>query len=140
MSTDSGSARVRNLLLADSSLSALVGSDVYAHRFDGAPETPSVMFFVQAARIYALTPFREQSLQFHCYQATTELAWALYEVVKEALIGDFTDPSGRKTLWQSFNIVQIKEEQDGQEMIDELGPDKGSPYILAMFTVQFIRS
>ena len=137
MSTDSGPARVRALLLSSSSLSALVGSDIYTPRFDGAPTLPGIAFRVQGGESDNMTPLRKQSMVFRCYDSTAEESRALYRTMRLALIGAPTAKPAHYTTLRGFNIGIIMEEQEGQEIIDEEGPDKGTPFVLAFFTVKF---
>jgi len=127
--------RVQNLLEANGPLVAVVGSDIYWPYFPATPPLPGVCFFAQPGGGSRARPLREISIQVHCYAATALAARELYELLRTAMIGTPSDPHDHQNTLRTHGIVSISEEQDGQDLVDETGHDKGTPYVLGFFTI-----
>ena len=126
--------RVRAILLANSGVSDIVGTDVYGTRFPGAPVIPGVVVQRHGGPPGGgETPMRSATIVTKCFADSETKGAALYEAVRTALVGAAGVGLTHQTTLMAAGIEGIEEENGPQDIIDPDGPDKGTPYVLSFW-------
>jgi len=129
--------RTRNLLLANTTLTAIVGTDIYWPLFPGDIILPGIVLQPNGGSTNPGAPLREVSVMTKCYYNTSITARSLHETMRDALLGaDFSDRTAHAVTLRTYGIIWIREEQEAQDLIDPAGADKGIPYALGFYTIR----
>ncbi len=131
-------ANARTMLLADTPVAAIVGTDIEVSRFDGAIPDPGLLLRPNGgASARSGTPKRAQSMETQAYSSSSVTAWALHEAARTALLGDPAAQPAHEATLRSFGLWQVLEEVEGQSLpIDPNAPDDGIFVVLGNFTLK----
>ena len=136
--SDTGRKRIRDLLVANGSLSAVVGTRIRTPRFEKKPTLPAVYFVMERGETHGQIPLRQPTVESHSLGSTEDEAWQVHELVRTAFLGDLTqEPTVHAAVLRAGQILTVIEEQEGQDDIEVFG-QRGTPEVIGFWSVVFV--
>ena len=140
---------LRAILLADSAVTALVGTNIAAPRFRGTPPLPSLTLATirpqgASAEGMGSSYGRGNNIEIHgievtAYAETGLEAFAVTETARTALMGSEATRTAIHATLRAYDILDITERQTSTTGVLEFQPDFGTPSETILLTVISLR-